>query len=335
MKKIRIYGLITGAIMCGLFLTAGCAKNNAIALKFAPEDSTTYKVTTEADKSVEWEGPAESKPKGFTGGHTGNRIEMTFTQDIKSIDDKGNAAAKITIKGLKYLAKVKDNIVLDFDSSTGKDTSSPFSKLIGQSYTIELTSSGQVSKVIDASDAQAAVSGGSSASKAAATLLSGDAIKELHMIPALPTADKDKFHIGDSWSSIEDFSFDLMGAKSYEKIYTLEKIEDPFLASFMRILRKDPKDHRIAVARMNAVPSAEKAKELYKEQAASFFSQMSDNIETYTGELKLDLTDGKIVEYHEKLQIEWIVLDPNPKGDKQPDAIRMTAVRLYSIEKID
>ena len=134
MKQTRIYGFIAGSVICALALTAGCAQNNALALKFTPEDSTTYKVTTEADKSVEWEGPAAGKPKGFIGGHTGNRVEMTFTQDIKSIDDKGNATAKITIKGLKYLAKVKDNIVLDFDSSTGKDTSSPFSKLIGQSY---------------------------------------------------------------------------------------------------------------------------------------------------------------------------------------------------------
>lgn len=335
MKQTRIYGFIAGSVICALALTAGCAQNNVLALKFTPEDSTTYKVTTEADRSVEWEGLATGKPKGFTGGHNGNRIEMTFTQDIKSIDDKGNATAKITIKGLKYLAKVKDNIVLDFDSSTEKDKSSPLNKLIGQSYTIELTSSGQVSKVIDAGDARDAVRGGSSANKAAATLLSDDAIKELHTIPALPAADKNKCNIGDSWSSIEDFSFDLMGAKSYEKIYTLEKIEDPSSAAFMRILRKDAKDHRIAIARMNAVPSAEKAKELYKEQAASFFSKMSDNIETYTGQLKLDLTDGKIVEYHEKLQVEWIVLDPNPKDDKQPDAIRMTAVHLYSIEKID
>jgi hypothetical protein len=62
---------------------------------------------------------------------------------------------------------------------------------------------------------------------------------------------------------------------------------------------------------------------------------MSDNTETYTGELKLDLTGGKIEEYRESLTSEWVIVDPNPKENKQPAVLKMTAVRSYSIEKID
>ena len=62
---------------------------------------------------------------------------------------------------------------------------------------------------------------------------------------------------------------------------------------------------------------------------------MSDNTETYTGELKLDLSAGKVEEYRENLTSEWLIVDPNPKENEQPSALKMTAVRSYSIEKID
>ena len=339
MKQIRIFGFAASLALCVLLFAAGCTKpaeepaqtkvdseehkqTVKLALKFTPADSTTYKVTTDADNSIIWESADPNKPKDFTGGHTGRKIETTFTQQIQSTDDKGNAVAKITIKQLKYLAKVKNEITMDFDSSRREDRQNPLSKLIGQSYTIEITSSGQVSKLIDANDARAAVKGDSSANKTAANLLSPVVITERHTIPALPASDENQLRAGENWSSIKSFSFSMMGSKEYEKIYTLKEI-------------KDVDNRRIAVARMEAVPSAENAKELHKEQSASFFANMSDNTETYTGQLKLDLTDGKVEEYHENLTTEWLIVDPNPKENEQPAALKMTAVRSYSIEKID
>jgi len=349
MKQIKTFGFAASLVLCLLLLIAGCTKpaeepaqTNVepqkttaakvepqeqktpvkLALKFTQADSTTYKVITDNDNSVIWESADPVKPKGFTGGHTGRKIETTFTQEIQSTDDKGNAVAKITIKQLKYLAKVKDDITMDFDSSRQESRQNPLSKLIGQSYTVEITSSGQVSKLIDANDARAAVKGDSSADKTAASLLSLGAITERHTISALPDSDKNQILTGENWSNIESFSFSMMGAKAYEKIYTLKEI-------------KDTGNRRIAIARMEAVPSAENAKELHKEQSAAFFANMSDNTETYTGELKLDLTGGKVEEYHENLTTQWVIVDPNPKENKQPAVLKMTAVRSYSIEKID
>ena len=339
MCKCRIGLIAMGIAACALFVTAGCAGLSKgpdiaggkpeeqkspvkLALKFAPGDSTAYRVTRETDKGVEWEGPESSRPKGFTGGHTGNRIEMAFTQHIQSTDGADKAVVKITITELKYLAKVKDQVTMDFDISREKDLSSPLGKLIGQSYTIELTASGQVSKVIDAAEARAAVTGESVLNKTAANLLSDDTIKELHAIPALPPAGKDRLRTGETWSSLESFSFDLMGAKAYEKIYTLEGTEEL-------------ENRRIAIARMKAVPSAEMAKELHKEQNAAFFSNMFDNTETFTGDLKLDLTNGKVQQWNETLQTAWFIVDPNPKDPQEPAALRMTATRLHSIEQID
>lgn len=322
MSQAKICGFAASAVICALLLTAGCAQTATLALKFTPDDVTAYKLTTERERSVIWEGPLIKKPKKFVGGHTGNRIEMTFTQRIKSVDDQGNAVAEITIKGLKYLAKVKDNIVLDFDSSREKDRNNPLGKLIGQSYTIEITASGEVSKVIDVSSARTAV-GSASANQRAARLLLAEVIKERHSIPALPAAEKNQLRRDDNWSSIKTFSFDWLGSKTYEKIYTLKKI-------------KDIDGRRIAIAEMNAIPSSEKAKELHKEQVTGFFSKLFDTTEIYNGELRLGLTAGKVEKYFEKFRSEWIAVDiMSPEENKEPDTLRISATRLYCIERID
>jgi hypothetical protein len=295
-----------------------------LALKFTPEDLTAYKVTTETEQSVLWEGPETNRPKSFIGGHSGSRIEMTFNRRIQSVDDQSKAVAEITIKGLKYLVKVRDNIVLDFDSSREKDRNNPLGKLIGQSYTIEITASGEVSKVIDVSSARTAVEGSASANQRAAQLLSTKVIKEQHSIPALPATEKNQLHTGGSWSNIKTFSFGPLGSKSYERIYELKEI-------------KDEDERRTAIVEMSVVPSSEKAKELHKEQTISFFSQMFDNpLETYTGQLKLDLTAGKIEQYFEEFRSEWVAVDTMPgKESEEPDTLRMGAIRLYRIERID
>ena len=353
----KIFSFIATAVVCLLLLTMGCisiteetTKSKAeskekisaeetaklegkskeqlttveLALKFTPQDSTTYRLITEAEKAVMWEGPLPEKPSAFKGGHTASRIEMTFTQRIQSINDKGDAVVEITIKGLKDLAQVRDNTVLDFDSSREKDRDSLLSKLIGQSYTIEISPAGRVLRILDVNEARAAVKGDSSAHQTASALVSDDTIKQRHTILALAATDKDQFQQGDSWSDMESFSFGMMGSKSYEKIYTLKEVKDT--------------DHRqIAIVEMNAIPSSEMAEELHKEQATGLFTKLFDNTETYTGELKLDLTAGKIEKYIEKLQTEWVAVDPfaGQQDDKEPAALKMTATRLYHIEKID
>jgi hypothetical protein len=291
-----------------------------LALKFTPQDSTTYSVTVEADRSVTWEGPQPEKPAAFTGGHTGYKAELTFAQHIQSVDGKGNAVAEITIKGLKYVAKVRDSVTLDFDSSRETDKGNALAKLVGQSYSIEISPAGQVTKIVDMSKVQAAVRGIASSHRTA--LVSADAIKQRHSIPAMPSTDQNQLRSGDSWSSVKPFDFGMMGSKSYEKTYKLKEI-------------KDTDNRRTAIVEMEAIPSAEMAEEMHKEQATGPFSKMFDNRETYTGNLTLDLTGGKVEECLEKLLTEWVVVDPNPKDDQEPAALKMAALRFYHIKKLD
>jgi hypothetical protein len=320
MGQVKIRGLAEGVLIFLLLLTVGCGQNATFALKFAPEDITTYKLTTKAEQSVIWEGPLANKPKGFIGGHTGSKIELTFKQRILSVDDKGNAVAEITIDGLKYMAKVRDNVTLDFDSSRVKDRNDPLSKLIGQSYTIEMTTSGDVSRVLDVNYARAAAGNVPKAVR----LFSDRVIKGRHHVPALPDEDRTQLRAGDSWSNIKTFSFGRMGSKTYERTYKVKEI-------------KNIGGHQTAVVGMSVVPSSQRAKELHKEQGSDFFSKMFDNpVEIYTGRLKLDLTAGKVEQYLEEFKSEWVAVDPAATDkDKEPDMLRMGAIRIYSIERID
>ncbi len=295
-----------------------------LALKFEPNDVSTYKVVREAQKSVLWEGPAPTKPSAFKGGLTSNRSEITFTQQIKSVDEQGNAIAQITIRKLRYLTKVRDNVSMDFDSSREQDKSDPMNGLIGRGYSIKITPAGNVATVMETADAQAAVKGSSAAAKAARSLLGGEVVKQRHSIPALPAKDKSRVSKGDNWSALRTFDFGMLGAKSYERVYKLDAVEDSDKG-------------KVAVAQMSGVPSSEDAAELHKEQSSGFLSKLFDNTEEYTGRLKLDLSAGKVEMYREELKSEWLAVDPESaqKPNEQPAALRMTAVRLYKIERID
>ena len=151
MMSSRIFWSVTGTVVCVLVFAAGCtgpageavrpevaapsvagervetvvepekrasqvpAKEAVkLALKFTERDSTSYRVTTQGQKSVTFGGPMAEDPR-LKGGTTGSKVEMTFTQEIENVDESGNAVAKITIKSVKYFSKVKDKTDIDFD----------------------------------------------------------------------------------------------------------------------------------------------------------------------------------------------------------------------------
>ena len=341
MKQVKIFKWLASAVVCSLLLAAGCApagkeaakpevkvekqiskakagKVATVALKFSPQDSTTYRIITEAERSIKWEGSVPEEP-AFKGGRNYDRREMTFAQEIQSVDDKGNAIAKITVKELKYSSIVKDSSVFEFDSSKPKDPNHPLAKLIGQSYILKIAPTGEVIEVIDTKEAETATRKGSVPPGIALKLLNMDTIKERHGTLLLPDADKNQLHIGDNWSITRTFSFGMMGSESYEKIYTLNNI-------------KDQDNRQVAIIEMNAIPASETP----KEQAAKF-SKKSDKTKTYTGELEVDLTAGKVKKYHEKLQQEWTTYFPSTEQQtsQEPVILTMSAARFYSIEKID
>lgn len=294
-----------------------------LAIGFSPQDSTTYKVTVETGRTVTFEGILSDEPV-FKGGHTGSKTEMVFVQQIESVDEKDNAVAKITIKGLKYLVRVRDKAALDFDNMREKNEDSSLAKLIGQSYTIKIAPDGRVVEIIDVNQAQSVVSSGTSGKEAALKLLSHESIKKRHTIPAMPVDNENQLSPGGNWSKTKAFSFGKMGSKSYEKIYSLKAI-------------KGQGNQKIAVVEMIAIPTSEKTEQLKAGQTVVGFSKVSDSDETYTGQLELDLATGKVKNCIEELHVEWLIIDPtiNLDNDESLSAARMSTTDFYCLEKID
>jgi len=112
-----------------------------------------------------------------------------------------------------------------------------------------------------------------------------------------------------------------MGSKSYEKIYTINGVSDV-------------NNRQVAVVDMNAIPSLETGE---KEQSAATITKMFDSTGTYSGRLMLDTTNGKVENYSEKLQNEWVIVDTSAKetDGNEPSTLKMQSVRVYSIEKIN
>ncbi len=324
----KIFSCLVSIVVCVLVLTGGCTtqvvETATLALKFTEQDSTSYRMVTQSKQILEyvWDGP-EPQAASLKGGQNENKIEIVFNQQVQSIDDKNNAVMKITIEGIKYLAVNKGNVAMDFDSSREADKDNPLAKLIGQSYRIRITATGRVLAVTDTKEARTMVKGRTSANKAALKLLASEIIRRRHTIPGLPAINNDQLAEGDTWSSINTISFPVIGSKSYERIYSITQI-------------KEANGHRRAIVEMEAIPSSEMAEQLHKGREVSSLLDMFDSTEMYTGEMQLDLTTGKIVKYSEKLDAEWVVVNPSgQENSKEPAALRMGAVRFYSIEKID
>jgi len=295
-----------------------------IALKFSPQDSTVYELEKSSKQNVSWSGDLPDTPE-FQGGENNSRLEMTFTQQTESVDDRGSALAKITIHKLRYFVSVKGNVLMDFDSSRPGDKGHFLYGLVGKSYKIKISPAGRVT-VVDAGDVRAALAGNAVSSamrNRIAKLFSDEAIESYHGTLALPEEAPNPLKPGDNWSSVKGFSFGKMGAKSYERIYTLEQI-------------KTENSRKVAVITMSAIPSSEMAAELYQQQGATDIAKGFDHSGEYTGRLEFDLESGKVESYTEQIHSTWVAALPvgQSKTSTEPAVLEMDDIRRYSLRRV-
>jgi hypothetical protein len=329
MAHNRIFVCSAAIAVLLLLLAAGCGPSAggtaAFVLKFKPGDSANYRLTMENEDNVTFEGSITENPN-FNNGYNRAKTEMTFNQQIQSVDDHGDAIAKITIRDIKYSSIRDGNTLLGFDSASEKDRNNPFAKLIGQSYTIEIGPNGQVKKVSDTEQVLSAVSGPELANKVASRLLTPDMIEKIHGTLVLPATDKNQLSQGQSWTNKKTFNYRSLGIGSYEQIYTVKEI-------------KKQGDQQIAVVQMNAAPNSADVNSMREKQAMRTASDIfgADITQTYTGSLEMNLSSGKIQRYSEKLQSQWLIIDPEAeqKGDKEPSSVKMGVIRSYSLERVD
>ncbi len=317
LSKMNAYLSVMG--LCLSFVVAGCESAAQLGLGFEAGDKTRYKLVSETNRGYRLEQISQDE---VVDERNINRLEMTFTRQIDSVDEQGSAIVTITIDELKYFAQIKNDVKMDLDSSREADKAK-LAKLIGQSYKIKLWRDG-AAEVIDARMLQKVK--GEPAGALVRALFSNESIVKLHSVLALPEKDNDRLRRGNSWSRLRAGPRGMIEPKCYEKTYTLEAVK-----------RRDGQE--IAVVKMGAVPSAEDCPDMPEDaRGMGIFAKMFDDTsDTYEGKLVLNLDDGKVAEYFEDMQVKWVAMEtpPGKQGEKGPDVLTMSFAHSHRLEMID
>ncbi|MFH1615731.1 MAG: hypothetical protein ABIG61_11695 [Planctomycetota bacterium] len=284
----------------------------SLGLIFEPGRVQKYKVVTQTS------GQSKHEKSGAENAEIKSRSDQTtivFQQEILSVESDRSATAKITIEYLKLYRKSPGGVQIDFQSDRQDSQDRLLAGLIGQSYTIHITPSGQAS-VLDAGRIREIITAGP-ISRLASALLSDEAIAKRHSFP-LPPADKPVVNVGDSWSRIENSPRESFQVKSFEKIYTLEQVDTQ-------------QDQRLGIVKMKAILSGQAVPGGLEEKLD--LSGVDDTDE-FTGLLVMDLDKGSVKRYYEKLLAEWIAAGKT-EDQQQPGILTIGFEYLHSLEAID
>ena len=108
---------------------AGCGTE--LAIKFNPDDISTYKVGYQTKQSVILDMAADTK----TGDqYTSKNVDVTFTQEIQSINDDLTDLAKITIMDIMFNTKDNKGASFSFDSRKDEDRKRPLNAIISSRF---------------------------------------------------------------------------------------------------------------------------------------------------------------------------------------------------------
>jgi len=308
--------ILTGVVVCLAVLISGCGHNAAtnLSLKFSPQESATYKSASEVIKDFRFEQPNLGK---LREEQTKTTIEMTFTQTTESVDDEGNAAVNITIKGLVINVINKNEDKYTFDSSKEEDKNAPMAALIGKSYKIQISPAGEV-KVLDAADIRSAIKTGYEKNVAKGILDDKNIILR-HQVKALPKDINASLAVGDSWEEVVPSPPGLLAPKSYKKTYTLTAV-----------------NNTSATVEMVATEDAEPVKSI-SGGGMGMFAKMFDNEDTYKGSMIIDLGTGTLRKSEETLVSTYLAQETPENGNpaKGPDMLTMTFTNRVSLERLD
>lgn len=301
-----------------IVLMTGCNPSADLNLKFSPEQTSTYKAVSEVIKDFRFEQPNIDK---LREEQTKTAVDMTFTQTIDSVDEAGNATATITIKDLAIEMTNKNELKYAYDSADKKDAKSPMGKLLGKSYTIELSPNGQV-KVLDARAAITAVKSGYE-KKVATSILDDKNIIARHSVTALPQEAASALRTKDFWSQVVPSPPGLLAPKNYKKVYTLTDVDtkgDAVIATVEMVAGED-----------TDAPSGKIS------GGMGVFAKMFDNEDNYTGTMTFDVNSGTVLSMEETLISTYLAQEMPEKGDpaKGPDTLTMQFTNLVKLEKLD
>ena len=286
-----------------------------VALNFEAGDSNVYKATTLVEDGVQFKGDWPENGD-YSDKRNMDQVEMTFEQKVESIDEQGNATLRITIEGLRYTAVHKNRPILDFNSKRAGDKEKPLYKLLGQGYTIKLSPLGEVLEVSDTEEIVKAIEGATLEHRKGQGLLGEDVIKQRHGFYELSGEQAQE---SAEWTGMESFSFGIMGAETFEKMYEVKEISD----------------QDVVKVEIEGIPASGTEEDLTANSPTAL-SEMSDNQKQYFGQMYFDLESGKIIECVEKLISNWLITDPEgPEEGNEPAALQMSSIRVNRLDKLD
>lgn len=307
--------LIAVSLICTLFFS-GCGSSGSISLKFVPQETAMYKSTTDVIKDYRFEQPTLGK---LTEQQTKNTVVMEYSQDVQSVDESGNAALKITIDQLKIDIINKNDPQLSFDSQNEADKNAPLAKLIGQSYTIRMTPSGNV-EALDTKEAMAAVTAAYE-KKIVKNILDPKNIVARHEIPSIPNDPAMTLSVKSSWTEVVPSPPGLLAPKSYDKVYTVSDMKD-----------------NTATVRMVGTESTQPAENSFSSAGGmGMFAKMFDNKDDYTGSMQIDIATGQVLNFEETLVSSYVAQEMPENGDpeKGPDTLTMRFTNHVKLEKLN
>ncbi len=228
-------GLVLPAVSAESNEAAAQSEKFTLSLEFEPGTRTRYRVTTETVSTIENTKTAfQGNASTIHSSKVTESSEVVFTQKILGPlpEDANTVVALITIDQVRYALTSSWQPDLAFDSQESADQNSPFAKLIGQTYTIEINPLGYVPGVFNLRPARLAVRGLTPAHAAALDLVSPPAIFPRHGFFSLPGPDVGSLAVGDQWRGVQQYTLrapgtDMvrLGTYRFDKIYRLESVK--------------------------------------------------------------------------------------------------------------
>jgi hypothetical protein len=296
-----------------------------LSLNFETGTKTRYQVTTEAVTAI-------GNPQTAIQGNVSTTIlpkvselsEVVFTQEILGTlpEDANTVVALITINQVKYIRTSPGQPDLVFDSKKSTDQNSPFSKLISQTYTIEINPLGYVPGVFNLRPARLAVRGPTPAHAAALELVSPPAIFPRHGFFSLPGPDVESLAVGDLWRGVQQYTLrapgtnmDRLGTHRFEKIYWLQRIKQQPVGTVAEvvfkgspIIRRTQDDQPIDIPFLSC---------------------------SYTGGGEFNLDAGRIEGYLEHLEVRMPLPETESPPVEDPEGSIVIAMRSCWVHRLD
>jgi len=205
-----------------------------LSLELKSGTKTRYQATTETVVATEGpEAAVEDDASTAIFQKVSELSEVIFTQEIlgPTPEDTNSAIALITIDQVRYKRVSPSQPNLAFDSRELVDQNSPFTRLIGQTYTIEINPLGYVPGVFNLRPVRLAVRGPTPTHAAALDLVSPPSLFLRHGYFNLPGPDVGSLAIGDQWQGMQQYTLKMpgtnigLGTHRFDKIYHLESVE--------------------------------------------------------------------------------------------------------------